>query len=102
MPRVIVEQQFPEPISDEDYQRFADRVDPCLAERHAAWRRSYMSSDRRRTVCEFDAVDAETVREAYRNANVPFTTVWTATVFAVEDYPDAQKRLDETLRKRSE
>jgi hypothetical protein len=60
-----------------------------------------MSTDRRRVVCEFDAVDAETVREAYRMANVPFVRIWSAEVFAVEDYPESLAKLDETIKKRT-
>jgi hypothetical protein len=94
MARVIVEQVFDEPMSEEAYGEFAKRVDPCLDIRQAAWRRSYVSLDRKRITCEFEAPDAETVREAYRMADVPFSRVWAATVFAVEDYPEMLAKLE--------
>jgi hypothetical protein len=45
-------------------------------------------------VCEFEAPDAESVREALRAAGQPFDRVWPATVHAVEDYPEHRARLD--------
>jgi hypothetical protein len=44
-------------------------------------------------ICEFEAADAEAVRESYRSAGVYFSREWAATVYAVEDYPEAMARL---------
>jgi hypothetical protein len=101
MARVIAEQLFAQPMSDDDYAVVAKRLDSCLAVRNAAWRRSYVSMDRRRITCEFEAPDAETVREAMRMADIPFERVWTAEVFAVEDYPEAKATLDGLLASQS-
>ena len=100
MPRVVVEQEFDHPMSDEEFAKMSARLDPCLHVRDAAWRRSYISSDRMRMTCEFDAPDADTVREACRSAGQTFVRVWTASVFAVEDYPDHKTRLDEIRARR--
>jgi len=97
MARVMVEQLFTEPLTDERYGAFAKKLDPCIEIRNGAWRRSAISTDRRRVVCEFEAPDAETVREAYRMADVPCERVWAASVFAVEDYPDMMKKLTALL-----
>jgi hypothetical protein len=48
--------------------------------------------------CEFEAPDAESVRDALRSANVPFDRVWSATVFDAVDYPELKAKLDK-LRK---
>ena len=93
MARVVVEQVFDPPMSEEDYATFAKRLDPCLEVRNAMWRRSYVSPDRRRMTCEFEAPDAELVRDAMRMAGMKFERVWTADVFAVEDYPDLVVKL---------
>jgi uncharacterized protein DUF4242 len=93
MARVIVEQAFQEPFTDERYASFAKRLDPCLDIRRGAWRRSSLSMDKLRMICEFEAPDAEAVREAFRASGVPYERVWSADVFAVEDYPDAMKKL---------
>ena len=97
MARVIVEQVFDPPMSDEDYAAFAKRIDPCLEVRNAMWRRSYVSRDKRRMTCEFDAPDAGSVSEAMRSAGLKFERVWTAEVFAVEDYPDMMMKLNKLL-----
>jgi hypothetical protein len=89
----MVEQSFTEPLTDERYGAFAKQLDPCIEMRNGAWRRSAVSRDKLRVVCEFEAPDAESVREAYRASGVPFERVWAADVFAVEDYPEMMTRL---------
>jgi hypothetical protein len=89
----MVEQVFSEPFTDERYAAFAKKLDPCLEVRHGAWRRSSLSLDRLRMVCEFEAPDADAVREALRTAGIAYERVWSAHVFAVEDYPDAMEKL---------
>jgi|SRR5580692_4106940 hypothetical protein len=97
MARVMVEQVFTEPLTDERYGAFAKQLDPCMEMRSGAWRRSAVSRDKLRVVCEFEAPDAESVREAYRASSVPFERVWAADVFAVEDYPEMMKKLTNLL-----
>src|ERR1700722_5566789 len=94
MARVLVEQVFTEPLTDERYMASAERLDPCLEVRRGAWRRSSLSLDRLRLVCEFEAPDAESVREALRNAGIAYERVWSANVFAVEDYPEMLAKLN--------
>ena len=93
MARVMVEQVFSEPLSDERYASGSKRVDACLEIRGGMWRRSSLSKDKLRMVCEFEAPDAESVREAFRAAGASFERVWTADVFAVEDYPELMSKL---------
>src|SRR5580692_8766191 len=100
MARVILEHVFAQPFTDERYAFFAKKLDPCLEIRNGAWRRSSLSSDKLRMVCEFEAPDAESVREACRMAGLAYERVWTADVFAVEDYPDMLKKLTAVLEKR--
>jgi Nickel responsive protein SCO4226-like len=93
MARVVVEQVFDPPMSDEDYGKIAARLDPCLDARNAMWRRSYVAPDKRRVTCEFEAADAESVRDAFRMAGLKYERAWTAEVFAVEDYPELMEKL---------
>jgi uncharacterized protein DUF4242 len=93
MARVMVEHTFAEPLTDERYGAFAKKLDPCLEVRNGLWRRSSLSIDRLRMICEFEAPDAEAVREALRNAGVIFDRVWTANVYAIEDYPELMTKL---------
>jgi len=97
MARVLVEQVFAEPFTDERYAAFAKKVDPCVEVRDGLWRRSSLAIDKLRMVCEFEAPDAESVREAYRVAGVPYERVWTADVYAIEDYPEQLKKLEALL-----
>ncbi len=99
MARVMVEQTFDEPMTDERYAAFAKKVDPCLELRNGMWRRSTLAVDKLRMVCEFEAPDAESVREAFRTSAIAYERAWTAEVFAVEDYPELMKKLDVLLGK---
>jgi hypothetical protein len=81
MARLILEKEFDPPLTQEGHDHDAEQVDPCLEAYGARWIRSYLSSDRRRIVCEFEAEDAEAVRSAFRSAGVPFVRVWVAEVF---------------------
>ena len=98
MARIVMEQTFEKPMSDEELAVFAKRLDPCLDLRNGTWARSYLAADRRRMFCEFEAPDAESVRDALRSANVPFDRVWSAAVFDAVDYPELKQKLDK-LRK---
>lgn len=93
MARVMVEHLFSEPFTDERYATSSKKLDPCLEVRNGMWRRSSLSLDKLRMVCEFEAPDAEAVREALRASGLSFERVWTAEVFAVEDYPELMKKL---------
>ena len=84
MTRVIMEQTFEAPLTDEEHGQLGQRLDQCLAAYGARWMRSYLSTDRRRMACEFEAPDAEAVRSSYRSAGVTFYRVWTAEVHARE------------------
>jgi hypothetical protein len=93
----MVEQVFSEPLTDERYAAFAKKIDPCVELRQGMWRRSSVSVDKLRMVCEFEAPDAESVREAFRTAGIAFERVWTANVYAVEDYPEMMAKLTKLL-----
>ena len=97
MARIIVEHRFDPPMTEEQQSAWAQRLDACLDVRNGAWRRSAIAKDRRRMTCEFEAPDAESVREAMRSAGMPFHDVWVSDVYAVEDYPEHKRRLDAVL-----
>lgn len=74
--RIIVERSFDTPQSDADMKLVADRERPCLAAYQATWRRSVLSADRKRMLCEYEAADAETMRRIQREAGAQFDRVW--------------------------
>jgi hypothetical protein len=80
MPRIVVERIFEIPQTDEQMQAVADRERPCLAASHATWRRSLISADRKRMICEYEAADAETMRRIEREAGAQFERVWVGDV----------------------
>jgi hypothetical protein len=80
MYRIIVERMFASPQSDADLAAGGMRERPCLDMYNVAWRRSLLSSDRLRMVCEYDAPDAESVRKVQREAGNTFERVWLAEV----------------------
>ena len=88
MARLIVEHTFDIPLTDEEHARVAKRLDPCLEQHGARWLCSYLSKDRRRMICEFEAPDAEAVRSSHRSAGVGFEKVWLAHVYRLGE-PEA-------------
>ena len=76
MARIVVERNFETPQTDEDMKRVADGERPCLAAYQATWKRSLISADRKRMICEYEAADAETMRRIQREAGAQFDRVW--------------------------
>ncbi len=72
---VLVEYRLP---PEAEVEPMARRIDRCLELRGARWMRSYLTPDGRRAICEFEAPDAESVREAFRSAGQPFDRAWVA------------------------
>ncbi len=101
MARLMAEHVFQEPLSDELYAASAKRLDPCLEVRDGMWRRSSLSADRLRMICEFEAPDAEAVRDALWSSGIPYERVWAASVFAIEEYPELMAKLRALLGKGS-
>lgn len=89
MATMVVEQSFDHALTSDELNAMAKRVDPCLEAHGARWMRSYISSDRKRVLCEFEAADAEKVRESYRSAGVSFERCWTADVFSRDKPTDS-------------
>jgi hypothetical protein len=80
MLRIIVERTFDRPPSDDDLTAAGMRERPCLDLYGVAWRRSVLSVDRLRMVCEYEAPDAESVRKVQREAGNSFERVWHGSV----------------------
>jgi hypothetical protein len=78
---LILETDFDPPLSQDAHNQDARTLDPCLEAGGVTWLRSWLSSDRKRMICEFEAADADAVRTAFRSAGVRFTRVWTADAY---------------------
>jgi hypothetical protein len=80
MIRIVVERTYDRPQSDEDMAAVANRERNCLDIWQVAWRRSVLSEDRRRMICEYEAPDAESVRRVEQQAEASFDRIWVGTV----------------------
>lgn len=78
MAQLIVERNFDRPLEDADIKAMVERLVPCLKQYGARWMRSYLSADRKRTICAFEAADAESIRLAHRQAEVQMDRIWPA------------------------
>lgn len=88
MATLVLEQSFDPPITPDELNDAARRLDRCLEVHGARWMRSYLSKDRKRLICEFEAADAESVRAAARSAGAQFDACWIADVYS-RDLPTA-------------
>ena len=73
---VLVERSWDEPVELDDIQAIEDAGAWCLENHNVRFVRTYFSSDRRRMVCLYQAPDAESVRLAQRQAEMPVDRVW--------------------------
>lgn len=78
--RILVLSLYTPPLTEAQVQEMTTNLalHPCLEIRRIQKMRTLLSGDRRRSICEFSATDADTLREAFRQENVPFERVWTA------------------------
>ena len=78
MPRIIVERSFEPPFTQADPDEVSQRIGGCLELYGVRWIRSHFSGDRRRMVCEYEAADAQSVRDVQNAAQASFDRVWAA------------------------
>lgn len=81
MPIFACERRFSPPISAADFAAGGQALAPCLEVREAKWLTSNFAADGSRSVCLFEARDAESIREANRSAGLPFERIWEANVY---------------------
>lgn len=73
---VLVERSFEEPVDFQQIQNIEEAGIACLESRDVRFLRSYFSQDQKRMICLYEAPDAESVRQAQREAGVPFNDAW--------------------------
>jgi hypothetical protein len=74
MPRYIVERAFPEKLelpANDVGDRLCRRMVNANAEEGVTWVHSFVSHDRTRTFCVYDAPSPEAIREAGRRNHLP-------------------------------
>jgi hypothetical protein len=78
MALIVCERKFSSPISLQQFGAAGEALGPCLDVRGIRWIGSAFSADGTKSVCRFEAADAESVRQANREAGCPFEHVWAA------------------------
>lgn len=76
--RIVVERNFDTPHTEAEMLQVQGRMRPCLEAYQVAWKRTVVSADRRRVICEYEAPDAETVRRIQHEAAAQFDRIWVA------------------------
>ena len=78
MPIFMCERTFSPPITEAQFMNAGDALAPCIQARDVKYLGSHFAADGSRSVCMFEAADAERVREANRTAGAPFERIWQA------------------------
>lgn len=73
---VAVGRRFAEAVTLEEIQAIEDAGAHCLEMRGVTFVRTYFSADGKRMLCQYRAPDVESVRQAEREAKVPFESAW--------------------------
>ena len=74
--RFVVERTFATPPTDDDLAAVSQRQHNCLDIYGVTWKRSVLSEDRRRGICEYEALDAESVRRVQFESEAEFDRIW--------------------------
>jgi hypothetical protein len=73
MPLFVIERSFAEQLElSTDAVRLVSEVNNALG---VHWLFSFLSADKKKTYCLYEAADAETIREAARRVNLPADAV---------------------------
>lgn len=81
---VLVERSFESPVAMRDIQDIEDAGSWCLETRNVRFIRTFFAAEKTRMICLYEAPDAESVRQAQREAGVPFDTAWSFRQFGPE------------------
>jgi len=73
---ILVERQFDDGVELQHIQDIEDAGVACLDSRNVRFIRTFFSADQKRMICLYEAPDAESVRQAQREAGVPFEDAW--------------------------
>ncbi|MGD9508650.1 MAG: DUF4242 domain-containing protein [Geminicoccaceae bacterium] len=71
MPKFIIERNFAERLELSAWRDANPHIEQINDEVGVKWLFSFLSADKRKTYCLYEAPSAEAIREAARRANVP-------------------------------
>jgi hypothetical protein len=87
---VVVERSFETPRAYEELDAAEAAVSWCLEQHRVRALRSFLSRDRRRMVCIYDAPDAEAVRRTQDEGGLPYERIWAAQALEPDDRERAE------------
>jgi hypothetical protein len=85
MEHVIVERIYAEPVTVEQVRESVQRGESCRTMHRVRFLRMMLSRDGRRSICEYEAPDAESVRLVNERLGLPFERAWTTRVLSAEE-----------------
>ena len=71
MPRFIIERNFAEKLELATWKEGNDRIERINDAEGIKWIFSFLSADKRKTYCLYEASDADAIRRAAARANIP-------------------------------
>jgi hypothetical protein len=71
MPRFIIERNFAERLELAAWKAGNERIERINDEEGVKWIFSFLSADKRKTYCLYEAPTAEAIRNAATRANIP-------------------------------
>lgn len=83
---VVVERRFEQPASFEELQAREDAGAWCLEQRQVTFLRTFFSGDQRRMICLYHAPDAESVRQAQQQAQMPVERAWACSRYDLSSF----------------
>ncbi len=81
MATIVLEKAYDEPVTEEQIAAMRTATEACLDINDVTRVKTYVSTDRRRFVCIFEADDVEAVRRSMDSVKMPYERVWPATSF---------------------
>jgi hypothetical protein len=78
MPLVVVERTFEDAVDPAELQSKEDSGAWCLEQHDVKFLRTFISGDRKRYLCVYEAPDAESVRLSQKMVDMPVDRVWLA------------------------
>jgi hypothetical protein len=80
MEHVIVERTFAEAVELAKIEELKRKHAWCREQNRVRYIAGYVSAERKRMICVYEAPDAESVRRYNRQSGLPYDAVWTAAV----------------------
>ena len=81
MSTVVMERVVDEPATDEHIEGLRKAAEVCFEINDVVRQKTYVSADRKRFVCVFEARDVESVRRSLESAGVDYQHIYSATSF---------------------